>query len=335
MPELNYLYGYIRSRQLEGSYNSDPTIGSWPISACRVRRGWGAPTFEQWPITEKVSKWPHKEEPPNIDIYAKKNRVFAYQRVRSIEECKIAIAYLNPVVIALEITSQWINPLNGIISMPKNDERIIGNHCVMLAGYDDKKGTFNFPNSWGEGWGDKGYGYLPYEYVERYIQEAWVLIYHKSSHKPEPKSGNYEIKWGIYPILNGPYLHGIEYRNTLSDDRKAWAFALDYDGYLNVEELFVMPKYRHKGLAGELFKNLHNLSDKLSLPLRVWISHADIGNENMQIIDHLAHENRLSLSYATVRWASYKMQDEGFQAFRNTSSKRSDNSFPSSRTLPM
>jgi len=33
-------YVYVRSRQLEGTYSHDPSIGMWGISACRVSRGW-------------------------------------------------------------------------------------------------------------------------------------------------------------------------------------------------------------------------------------------------------------------------------------------------------
>ena len=32
-----------------------------------------------------------------------------------------------------------------------------GGHCIMLTGWDDKKDTYKFKNSWGEGYGDKGF----------------------------------------------------------------------------------------------------------------------------------------------------------------------------------
>lgn len=40
-------------------------------------------------------------------------------------------------------------------------------HCVYLVGWDDEKKAFQFVNSWGEGWGDKGFGWLPYSYIEK------------------------------------------------------------------------------------------------------------------------------------------------------------------------
>lgn len=41
----------------------------------------------------------------------------------------------------------------------------IGWHAVVITGYRDSSGVFEFKNSWGN-WGDGGYGYMPYEYVD-------------------------------------------------------------------------------------------------------------------------------------------------------------------------
>jgi hypothetical protein len=54
----------------------------------------------------------------------------------------------------------------GIIPMPNTKtEKLLGGHSILLIGYDDNSKTFKFQNSWGTSWGDKGYGYIPYDYV--------------------------------------------------------------------------------------------------------------------------------------------------------------------------
>jgi C1A family cysteine protease len=61
---------------------------------------------------------------------------------------------------------------------------------VVVAGYNDSlvikntnagavatTGAFLIRNSWGTGWGDGGYGWLPYEYVLKGLAvDWWTLI---------------------------------------------------------------------------------------------------------------------------------------------------------------
>jgi C1A family cysteine protease len=49
--------------------------------------------------------------------------------------------------------------------MPKPTESVLGGHAVLCVGYDDARQMFIVRNSWGEGWGDKGYFYMPYAYM--------------------------------------------------------------------------------------------------------------------------------------------------------------------------
>jgi C1A family cysteine protease len=44
-------------------------------------------------------------------------------------------------------------------------ETLLGGHAILLVGFDDKTMVFKFQNSWSSSWGDRGNGYLPYNYV--------------------------------------------------------------------------------------------------------------------------------------------------------------------------
>jgi len=68
----------------------------------------------------------------------------------------------------------------GKIPYPKQGEQIAGGHAIVAAGYDDKMviknakpGALLIRNSWGTGWGDKGYGWLPYDYVLNGLAIDW------------------------------------------------------------------------------------------------------------------------------------------------------------------
>lgn len=69
------------------------------------------------------------------------------------------------------------------IPFPQPGDRLEGGHAVVTVGYDDnrkigkEKGALLIRNSWGKNWGEKGYGWLPYAYVEQGLaDDFWSLI---------------------------------------------------------------------------------------------------------------------------------------------------------------
>lgn len=77
----------------------------------------------------------------------------------------------------------------GGIPYPGPDEKAEWGHAVVAAGYDDgiriKNTAYNVAttgallirNSWGAGWGDQGYGWLPYDYALNGIAtDFWSIV---------------------------------------------------------------------------------------------------------------------------------------------------------------
>jgi len=53
----------------------------------------------------------------------------------------------------------------GVAPMPATNEKVLGGHAVLAAGYDDGSQRFLVRNSWGPDWGMGGYFTLPYAYL--------------------------------------------------------------------------------------------------------------------------------------------------------------------------
>lgn len=77
----------------------------------------------------------------------------------------------------------------GSIPYPCKNEQAEWGHAVMAVGYDDDKvivntksnektkGALMIRNSWGQGWGQDGYGWIPYDYVLNGLAEDfWSIL---------------------------------------------------------------------------------------------------------------------------------------------------------------
>jgi C1A family cysteine protease len=74
----------------------------------------------------------------------------------------------------------------GRIPDPVAGEQSVGNHAVIAVGYDDElvigegaaatHGALLIKNSWSDGWGEQGYGWLPYDFVlQGRTRDFWTL----------------------------------------------------------------------------------------------------------------------------------------------------------------
>jgi C1A family cysteine protease len=63
------------------------------------------------------------------------------------------------------------------MTMPGKKEKTRGGHAVLGVGYDDNSKCFIIKNSWGENWGDKGFFYMPYDYItdSDLCADFWVI----------------------------------------------------------------------------------------------------------------------------------------------------------------
>ena len=75
----------------------------------------------------------------------------------------------------------------GRVQYPATPETPLATHAVLVVGYDDAleiggdgamttKGAFLIKNSWSEDWGEKGYGWLPYQFLlNGHCRDFWTL----------------------------------------------------------------------------------------------------------------------------------------------------------------
>jgi len=81
---------------------------------------------------------------------------------------KQCLAEGYPIVFGCKLTKAFFTAPKGVVRTPNPDDPQSaehGLHAMLLVGYSDHNQTFIVRNSWGPRWGDKGYCYMPYDYV--------------------------------------------------------------------------------------------------------------------------------------------------------------------------
>ncbi len=109
------------------------------------------------------------------------HKAVLYKRVTQIaNQMKGCLASGYPFVFGFSVYESFMSPAvakSGHALMPKPNERIEGGHAVLAVGYDDANQWFIVRNSWGTGWGIKGYFTLPYAYLldQNLADDFWMI----------------------------------------------------------------------------------------------------------------------------------------------------------------
>lgn len=157
------LFIYYNERAMEGTIDSD--------SGAMIRDGiksvgtFGDCPEHDWPYV--IAKFTEKP-PASCYKTALKYKVLRYERVaRSLAQFKGCLASGFPFVFGFSVYESFETDevaRTGVAPMPAHGETLLGGHAVMAVGYDDASQRMLVRNSWGTGWGQKGYFTLPYLY---------------------------------------------------------------------------------------------------------------------------------------------------------------------------
>jgi len=93
------------------------------------------------------------------------------------EFVKAALVQGQPVILALTLTGAWENAgPDGVIPSPTPADEDLGGHAVLAVGYDLARNVTLARNSWSTDWGDRGYAWLPDDYLDAYVFDTLTLL---------------------------------------------------------------------------------------------------------------------------------------------------------------
>lgn len=136
----------------------------------------GVSTEDLCPYTAKLDK-------PSEEAYndAKTRLVKVAKNVRiNHRSLTSALSEGYPVAISLRIFDSFGTDGNGFIYRPTPEDlssSVAGYHAMVICGYSEEEKVYIVRNSWGTSFGDRGYCYIPFSYIEspEFCSQACII----------------------------------------------------------------------------------------------------------------------------------------------------------------
>jgi C1A family cysteine protease len=170
---LSPLFAYYNARMLENTVSIDAGAEIRDVVKAAYKWGVCAEEFAKYDTAKFAEK-------PSSSAYshAMFDRVIQYSRINGsrLRSIKESIYRQCPVVFGFSVYENFDKvESDGVAPMPQG--ATIGGHAVWAVGYSDATGLVKCANSWSTEWGDKGYFYLKYSYIEdvNLADDFWAI----------------------------------------------------------------------------------------------------------------------------------------------------------------
>jgi C1A family cysteine protease len=154
--------------------------------ACKALVRFGLPPEEHWPYgVERLDETPS----PFLFSFAGEYAHLLYVRLdrgpaaqgQTLASVQAFLAAGFPVSFGFTVFNSLSR--EALIPFPTCYDAVRGGQVVVAVGYDNglrirsERGALLIRNSWGTDWGEEGYGWLPYRYVEQQMAaDFWTFL---------------------------------------------------------------------------------------------------------------------------------------------------------------
>jgi len=167
--DLSEQWMYYKCKEIDYWPNEEGTSIRF---AMKILNKVGVPCEKAWPYNAsyvgKPKRW--------ANLVSKWSLGGEYIRMRTPEDIINSLGNNGPLPIGIAVYKEmFYTTSNGIIKYPVDPDTCYGGHAICLVGWNPEIKMFKFKNSWGTGWGQNGYGYLPYNYIKDFCWDAWEI----------------------------------------------------------------------------------------------------------------------------------------------------------------
>lgn len=170
--ELSRLFIYYNARARRGEVLQD--TGTTLRDALKAVKKYGVCSESVWPYDIAMF-----DDRPSLVAYqdARQRGIKSYQRLGTKFDAMDALTNWKPVLVALVVYSCFMSltQTQSVVPMPTDTSIEVGGHAMCLVGYNSDRKEFLAKNSFGIEWGDNGYCWIPFAYLDRYLYDWWVF----------------------------------------------------------------------------------------------------------------------------------------------------------------
>ena len=164
------LFIYYNTRKIEKRINYDS--GATIRNTIKSLNKYGVCCETKW--NNDKSLFQHK---PYDECYTSISLIKYYRICQNLDNIKYILEKEIPIIFGMSIYANFNVINNNILDIPDKTDKYIGGYCGLCVGFIQEKKLFIVRASFGVEWGDKGYFYMPYDYVlnKGLCSDFWIV----------------------------------------------------------------------------------------------------------------------------------------------------------------
>lgn len=171
---LSVRFIWMASKETD-AYTTRPTSfiesdGTWLSAALDISRKFGVVTDKVLPFALKTGKQMYGGDMDTFYALAAQRKIASYFNLgRNLDAWRRWLQQHGPILTRLDCDDAWMNCTGKLDAY--DAQKTHGGHCVAIVGYVN--GRFIVRNSWGTGWGDRGFAMAADTYAQPAFTEAF------------------------------------------------------------------------------------------------------------------------------------------------------------------
>lgn len=174
--DLSRMFSYFNARRIRNEINADR--GATIAQAMASVLSFGVCLESIWPYNPSLFA-----AEPSAEAYrdAQDREAVEYMRVAKGADVRQVLAQGFPVVFGIVLPQKCYAAAERSGRIPRPEEvqgdESQGGHAMLIVGYDMRDKEYIVRNSWGDGWGDRGYCRIPFDLMDESgrAREFWTI----------------------------------------------------------------------------------------------------------------------------------------------------------------